>query len=109
MSHDRYIIQWVGYCEFENKIWGHFVYKDPSQGLEPKYIMKTTYAFWAKINKTPSFKRHIFSKWDMDRMVKKKISNRYVPISTEELEKMWSNFYNDLDSRFIFHLLADNL
>lgn len=109
MSSDRYNIQWVGHCEFENKIWGWFFYEDPTQDTKSSRRIKSAYVFWARLHKKPMFKRHTYSSYDLNKLVKKKMSNSYNPINLEKIEEIWPTIYDDLDNQFIFHILAENV
>lgn len=112
MAHDRYDLQWVGRCRYDeyDKIWAWFFYQDPLAKLSnDKYQVRPAYVFWAKTGKTPSFKKHSYSSYNMIQLVKSKIDRKYIQISVEDTIDLWPTIYKDLDDRFIFHLLAENL
>lgn len=124
MAHDRYDIQWIGHCQFldkdgsdHNKIWGWFIYNDPSapretpintsrwSGRGPRHA----YVFWARTGKTPSFKKHMYSIYDLNALVRSKTDHKYTKIEINDLLNIWPTIYEDLDNKFIFHLLAENI
>lgn len=110
MSHDRYDLQWAGRCQYDihDKIWGWFFYQDPTASPNPRGA-QSCYVFWAKTGKTPSFKKHSYTRWEIGKLVQTKTDRKYVELSIEDLLKLWPTLYEDLDNRFIFHLLAENL
>lgn len=112
MSHDRYDIQWVGRCCYENhdKIWGWFFYQDPlAKPTNDRYQIRPAYAFWAKTGKTPNFKKHQYSQYNMNKLVLSKIDRKYLQISVDDTISLWPTIYEDLDNKFVLHLLIGNL
>ena len=108
----RYDIKWVGRCTFEgsDKIWGWFIYTDPTESnrsnrSNPRYA----YTFWARTGKTPSFKKHHYSAYNLKKLTDKKVDRKYSPISQGELVNLWPRFFEDMDNKFIFHLLANDI
>jgi len=105
LVHPRYDIRWVGHCQYDNsdKIWGWFIYNDPT--ADKKAVTKS-YAFWARTGKTPSFKVHTYSTWNMDKLVREKKDRKYNEITVEKLVGLWPSFFEDIDNRFIFFMLV---
>ena len=105
LVHPRYDIRWVGHCQYDNsdKIWGWFVYKDPTA---PNKTVTKSYAFWARTGKTPSFKSYTYGHWAMDRLVSVKKDRKYTEITVDDLLKLWPSFFEDIDNRFIFFMLV---
>lgn len=106
----RYLIKWVGRCQYDNhdKIWGWFYYFQ--QGYKNSSDMQNIcYAFWARTGKSPSFKKHEYNRWTLNRMVSQKQEKKYELITIAELEKIWPSFYTDLENKFVFHLLSENI
>lgn len=119
MFGNRYDIKWVGRCQFDNsdKVWGWFVYNDPTAAPLPKarnrweeeQQTKYCYVFWGPTGKTLQFKRHEHSRWQIDRLVTQKTERKYVSISVDELNRLWDNLYETLNNKFVFHLLANDI
>lgn len=118
MTHDRYDIKWVGRCRFvesdgsdHDKVWGWFFYKDPTastvQPVRWRSGPKFCYVFWSRTGKTPQFKKHSWSSYEMDRLVTSKKHHKYEDIPINTLIEIWPTLYEDLDTRFIFHILSE--
>jgi hypothetical protein len=109
LTHPRYDIKWLGHCKFEgsDKVWGWFFYIDPTD-LNRK-SPKHAYAFWARTGKTPSFKKHSYSSWNLDKLVRQKVDRKYTATEVDKILRIWPTLYEDLDNSFIFHLLADDI
>jgi hypothetical protein len=113
MINNRYDVKWVGRCRYDgsDKIWGWFFYIDPTisgSALTQSYA----YVFWGPTGKTLSFKRHPYSRWEIDRMVGKKINRKYSQITEKEFISLWNgedNLYEIVNNKFIFHLLANDI
>ena len=107
----RYDIKWIGRCTYEtsDKVWGWFFYKDPTQSNSSNLKHNYCYVFYAATGKTPSFKRHQGGNWAMEKLQKQKIDRKYQKITVDELVKLWPNLYDDLNNKFIFHLLANDI
>jgi hypothetical protein len=110
MYDNRYDIKWIGHCSFDDsdKIWGWFIYNDPTVTLNsnrPVYA----YVFWARTGKTLSFKKHSYSDYTMRKLQKKKEERSYHEINKSQLVQMWPSLYEDLNNKFIFHILANDL
>lgn len=109
-AQDRYLIKWVGRCKYDNhdKIWGWFFYfQQGYSSVNDKQPI--CYTFWSRTGKTPSFKKHEYNKWVLQRYINKKKDNSYANITVKELEMIWPSIYKDLENRFVFHILADNI
>ena len=107
---NRYLIRWVGRCQYDthDKIWGWFFYFQ--EGYKTSNITQPIcYTFWARTGKSPSFKKHDFSKWTMNRLVDQKVSRSYESINIETLEQIWPSFYNDIETRFMFYILSESV
>lgn len=111
MTKNRYDIKWVGRCTYEgsDKVWGWFVYNDPTANEITNRRPEKAYTFWAATGKTPSFKKHPFGEWEMNKLVHKKKDRKYEEISSQNLLSLWPTMYDDFDYKFIFNLLADNI
>jgi len=103
----RYDIKWVGHCKFDNsdKIWGWFLYNDPTSS-DYKKTSTSAYAFWAATGKTPNFKRHSYTSWTMDKLVREKKNRKYNEIAVEKVLELWPSVYEDINNRFVFYLLV---
>ena len=108
---DRFNFQWVARCTYDtsDKIWGWFFYNDPTQSsrIERRATPNHCYVFYAATGKTPSFKRHVYGSLNMKKLQRQKIDRKYKQISTKELIDLWPNLYEDLNNKFIFHLLVN--
>lgn len=106
---DRYLIKWVGRCQYDthDKIWGWFKYFQFGYNTITD-IQPVCYTFWARTGKAINFKTHQFDSWRMARLVNQKTSKSYKKISESELEAIWPSFYDDIELRFVFHVLSHN-
>lgn len=104
---ENYDFHWIGRCQYGtvDKIWGVFWYKDSSKGKKHKQPM---YAFWGVIGKNLTLSRHD-NQYHISTLVSKKERNKYVKISTRELEDLFPNLYDNLDVSFVFQKLADEI
>lgn len=110
MYEKRYDIKWVGHCTFDDsdKIWGWFTYNDPTVSTNaPK--PSHAYVFWARTGKSPFFKKHINSDYGLRRLQEKKEERNYHEITTARLIDMWPSLYEDVNNKFVFHMLANDL
>jgi hypothetical protein len=108
----RYAIQWVGRCQFKSdtarsdKVWGWFLYVNPT---EPSARSRYAYVFWGATGKALNFKRHDNNTYSMKKLVRSKIDRKYQEITTAELESLWSDLYETMHNKFIFHLLVNDV
>lgn len=109
MSKNRYDIKWIGHFNHgtSDKIWGWFYFNgsDTAIKIKPEYC----YVFWARTGKTPSFKKHQNSSRRMRLLEDVKLRGKYKKITEEDLLQLWPNFFEDIDKKFIFHILADDI
>lgn len=105
----RYKIHWVGRCQYDgsDKVWGWFTYLGTDSGTSRE--RQCSYVFWAATGKTLQFKKHTKGSYDMRRLVQTKTERKYQQITVEELESHWVNFFESMNDKFFFHLLADNI
>ena len=105
MEHSRYDIRWIGRCQYgtSDKIWGYFVYKDPTN---PSARSNDIYAFWAPTGKSLHFAKHQHGLYKASRLVKQKKDRKYNEINEAELVSVYPNFWEDLDNKFIFFMLV---
>jgi hypothetical protein len=104
----RFDIVWVGRCQYDvhDKIWGWFFYY---QNESDKKVQSKCYSFWSRTGKTPSFKTHDYDKWIMKRLVSSKKGKGYNQLSNEELLAVWPTFYDDMENRFVLHILKNSI
>jgi len=104
---DKFAVRWVGRCKYDqhDKIWGWF-FNNPES--KDNAVQTTCHVFWARTGKSVSFKTHSFNKWEMKRLISNKESKGYVSISVDELEKLWPSFFDDLENRFVLHVLRQD-
>ena len=109
MNHHRYDLKWIGHFQKDtsDKIWGWFYFNGADSNIsnKPAYC----YVFWARTGKTPSFKKHFNSFRTVKQLEAKKIDGKYKKITETELLTLWPTFFEDIDKKFIFHLLSDNI
>jgi len=105
----RYDIRWVGHFnkDTSDKIWGWFYFhgSDKLTTEKPYHC----YVFWARTGKTPSFKKHVYNRYRIRQLEEKKMQGAYKKISVDELLTLWPTFYEDIEKKFIFHILADDI
>lgn len=112
MLFGRYDVKWVGRCQYDvsDKIWGWFYYRDPTSSPSgPIEREKWAYVFWGPTGKTLQFKRHPNDPWSMKKMVRTKIDRKYVEITPTEFDGLWTDLYDTIHNKFIFHLLANDI
>lgn len=108
MEDRKFELRWIGYCEANNKVWGWLV--DPkSPGANNKYAAKECYCFWSVVGKTISMNKHHYRTWEMEALEKKKVGNKYLQITEEQLMEMWPTFWGDFHNRFVFATLAGTI
>lgn len=100
--------RWIGYCEANNKVWGWFV--DTNSPLSKnRYGSNEIYCFWSVVGKTISLNKERRSSWDIEAVQKKKVDNKYVQITEDQLVEMWPDFRESLANRMIFATLAGTI
>lgn len=107
---ERYMIKWAGRCQYDqhDKIWGWFYYFQ--QGYNKiNDVQPICYAFWAKTGKKPSFKKHEYNKWSIQRLQHQKLSKGYNKIESSELEQIWPTIWQDIENNFVFYLLSEKI
>lgn len=109
MTQHRYDLKWIGHFKknTSDKIWGWFYFNGSGSntGTKPEFC----YVFWARTGKTPSFKKHNHVLRTLRQLEAKKTDGQYQQITEAELLKLWPTFFEDIDKKFIFHLLSDNI
>jgi hypothetical protein len=105
---ERFAFNWIGRCQYDNhdKIWGWFFY---FQHESDRKTQNKCYSFWSRTGKTPSFKTHQYNKWEMKRLVSSKKDKGYNNIDLTDLNKLWPTFYDDIENRFVLHILKDSI
>jgi len=107
MSDIRFNIRWVGHCEHNDKLWGWFT--DLNQEV-PKYKVATRYCFWGTRGKGLSMNSHPNSfGHSMTDIISRKKSNGYSAIEVNDLLNMWPTFYEDLERKFIWMKLSEQI
>jgi len=108
MDESRFDINWVGYLETGDKVWGWFY--DSQQAVEPMH-RRNIYCFWAVRGKTISINKHthMSSNAINKNLSDAKVKNGYVSKSTSELIEMWPSFMTDLEHRFIWLKLSEKI
>lgn len=111
MTADKFELRWVCYYEPEHKLWGWFINPKELSSNEQlnRWGMKNCYCFWAVCGKTISLNKHLSLTHNMDRLQDKKLANKYQRISEDELIAMWPSFHEDLQNRFIFAKLSEQI
>ena len=106
MREKRCIIQWLGYCEPTNKVWGWFTLSENKSRYKPEEV----YCFWAVKGKTISMNKHkIWSNKSMDSMIKAKKNNGYTDISVDTMLETWSTMLTEMDEILTFLKLSEKI
>lgn len=103
MAETNFKINWIGHCAYGNRIWGWFY--DRSRERQ-----QCNYCFWATIGKSISFTKYAHHNTSAINFIQlRKIQNKYDPITIEELIKVWPNFMQDLQNKFIWDKLSEKI
>ena len=104
---ENYEFYWIGRCQYADvdKIWGAFRYVDSPKSKKSRAI----YTFWGLVNKRISMTHHPHGhRYVIDSMIQKKEKNKYVKITASECETLFKDFYESLDTCFVFHKLSQS-
>lgn len=103
----RFKLGWIGYCEYNHKVWVWFT--DSQQELT-RYSSFTRYCIWGVIHKKLSINSHyLIPNPSVNDIRRKKEQNGYKSITIDELLIMWPDFYNELERKFIWAKLSDQI
>lgn len=109
MNQNRYDLQWIGHFKknTSDKIWGWFYFNGSDANVTN--TREYCYVFWARTGKTPNFKKHYAFIMHMRQLEAKKLDGKYQRITEQDLLNMWPSFFEDIERKFIFHILADDI
>jgi len=102
MSLDLLKFSYIGHCTEptkaggnSDKIWAGFTVND------------THYACWGALGKTVNFKKHD-SLWSLS-TVRRSKEKKYVEVDEAKLLSIWPDFYEAVESRLCYCILADKI
>jgi hypothetical protein len=109
---EKYKLNHISYLSTKDKLWGWI---SPVQAATPNtshiYGIKRVpfthvWCWWAETGKNLSVKHHLYNRWELDSLTKRKANNQYLPITEAELLSMWPDFHAVLDNKMVFEMLA---
>ena len=108
MIDSRFRISWIGYCEYNNKLWACFT--DAKQET-PLFTAATRYCIWGMIGKKLSINSHasVYNHPTVYDIKRRKMENGYVEINIDTLIAMWPNFFEELNRKFIWAKLSEQI
>ena len=106
MINDRFEFKWIGYCDHNKKMWAWFT--DNQQEVQ-NYKTMTRYCIWGVVGKKLSINSHNCLNLAVYNLIRQKEHNGYVFISNETLLEMWPSFYDELERKFIWAKLSEQI
>lgn len=88
-----------------DKIWGYFVV---GKETAPTWPPQSCYIFWGARGKTMNFKKDVLGR-ELRKLESQKENKGYVQITEDKLLKIWPNFYDNLEGRLSFCMLASKI
>jgi hypothetical protein len=110
---EKYKLNHISYLSSKDKLWGWISPVQPANvsntqvyGSKRYQMISNVWCWWAETGKNISVKHHLYNRWELDSLTKRKTNNQYLPITEAELLRMWPDFHAALDNKMVFEMLA---
>jgi hypothetical protein len=109
---EKYKLNHISYLSSKDKLWGWI---SPVTVATPttshiyggkRLPFTHIWCWWAETGKNLSVKHHLYNRWQLDSLIKRKAGNQYLTITEAELLSIWPDFHAVLDNRMVFEMLA---